>query len=110
ETDMTRSLTTICAAGLVLAAALSALSGAQAGTLVERPAPQRPSVAGGATSADLAKDFAVMLGTLVAAEIAAQDRLGADDANPFRKPRPRPLRDYGAKVASPAVAARNAAL
>lgn len=107
---MTRSLTTFLAVSLALAAAIPASQGARAGTLVDRPAPQRPSMPGGATGADLAKDFAAVLSALVAAEIAAQDRLEADDANPFRKPRPRPVRDYGANVASPPIAARAASL
>ena len=73
---------------------------AQAGGMIERPAPQRPSQAGGATAAHLSQDFAAMIATLVAAEQAAQVRPHAE-ANPFRKPRPRPVRDYAPKLERP---------
>jgi hypothetical protein len=72
-------------AGALLATA-TALAGAEATAIVERPAPTRP-----APALRPGYDIAQVLNAIIADQLAAQNR--PDQSNPYRVPRPRPDRE-----------------
>lgn len=80
-------------AALVSAAALAPAAAAGNGA-VERPAPQRPMPSGKPVALRPNPDLAATLNAIIAAQLAVQGEAQADQANPYRQPRPRPDREH----------------
>lgn len=86
--------------GAVLLLGLGAPAAGAAGNgVIERPAPERPTLSGKPVELRPNHDLAATLNAIIAVQIAAQNRPQAGQSNPYRVPRPRPDREQLVEMA-----------